>query len=292
MGPAPGPAARGREPSYLGYVWFQLEEVGTLRILAIVKQVPDSNAAVKVTADGKGIDQTGLKLVVDPFDEFGIELAVQLKEKRKDVAEVVALTVGGDKAAEALRVALAMGADRGIHANDPAFETKDELFYAAVIAAAVKKESAPIDLIVTGKYNIDLDAGAVGAAVAEYVDWPHIAAVTGFELAADGKSFVARRRIEGAEEVVEGALPVVLTIEKGMVEPRYPSLPNLMKAKKKPVALLTSKDLAVDAGLAAGLQFLSLFPPPPRPACKMVPGEPDQMAKELVRLLREEAKVV
>ena len=263
-----------------------------MRILTIAKQVPDSNATVKVKPDGSGLELAGLKQVLDPFDEFGVELAVQLKEKRSDVAEVVALTVGGDKASEVLRVALAMGADRGIHVNDPSFETKDELFYAAVLAAAIKKEAEPFDLILGGKYNIDLDAGAVGAAVAEFLDLPHVGAVTGLEVSADGKSFVARRRIEGAEEVVECALPAVLTIDKGMVEPRYPSLPNLMKAKKKPVAVLKAADLAVDEAAQGGVIFDSLFPPPPKPECKFIEGEPEEMAKELVRVLREEAKVV
>jgi electron transfer flavoprotein beta subunit len=262
-----------------------------LRILTIVKQVPDSNVTVKVAADGTGIDMAGLKLVADPFDEFGIELAVQLREKGKKVDEIVALTVGGDKAAEALRVALAMGADRGIHVNDAAFESKNELFYAAVLAAAIQKEEQPFDLILCGKYNIDLDGAGPGPAVAEFLDLPHVGATTGFELADDG-GFTARRRIEGAEEVLEGSLPLVLTIEKGMVEPRYPSLPNLMKAKKKKVAVLTAADLSVEDGLQAGVEFAELFPPPPRPPCKVIEGEPDEMAKELVRLLREEAKVI
>lgn len=262
-----------------------------MRILTIVKHVPDSNATLKVLPDGSGIDPAGLKLVIDPFDEFGVELAVQQREKRKDVAEIVAITIGGDKAAEALRIALAMGADSAIHLNDAAFESINEVFAGHILAEAIKKES-PFDLIVCGKFNIDLDAGGVGPAVAEFLGWPHVGAVQGLELAADGKSFVARRRIEGAEEVVEGSLPAVLTIEKGLVEPRYPSLPNLMKAKKKPVKLVTGKDIAVDASLQSAVQFQALAPPPPRPPCKLVEGEPADMARELVRLLREEAKVI
>ncbi|MGB2985737.1 MAG: electron transfer flavoprotein subunit beta/FixA family protein [Phycisphaerae bacterium] len=263
-----------------------------MRILTIAKQVPDSNATIKVLSDGSGIDTNGLKLVLDPFDEFGVEQAVQLKEKRSDVTEVVALTWGPAKAAEALRVALAMGADSGIHLNDPAFESLNELFAAQLIAQAVKKDEAGFDLIICGKYHIDLDAGAFGPALAEYLDWPHVGAVQGLEFSEDGKRFTARRRIEGAEEVVECDLPALLTIEKGLVEPRYPSLPNLMKAKKKPVKVLTSADLSVEEGLKSGTNFESVAPPPPRPECKLIEGEPDEMAKELVRVLREEAKVV
>ncbi|MCH7591320.1 MAG: electron transfer flavoprotein subunit beta/FixA family protein [Planctomycetes bacterium] len=263
-----------------------------MRILTIVKQVPDSNASVKVLADGSGIDPGGLKLIIDPFDEFGVELALQLREKRSDVTEVVAMILGPAKAAEALRVALAMGADSGVHISDDDFDTRNELNVAAYLAAAVKKDESGFDLILCGKYNIDLDAGAVGPALAEFLDLPHVGAVQGFELAEDGKRFTARRRIEGAEEVVECELPALLTIEKGLVEPRYPSLPNLMKAKKKPVTVLTTAELAVDEALSTGTKFVSLAPPPPRPECKFIEGEPAEMAKELVRILREEAKVV
>jgi electron transfer flavoprotein beta subunit len=254
--------------------------------------VPDSNATIKALPDGSGIETNGVKFVLDPFDEFGVELGVQLHEKRKDVSEVVALTLGPDKAAEALRVALAMGCDSGIHVNDPAFESHNELFAAHVIAEAVKEDEQGFDLVLCGKYNIDLDAGAVGPAVAEFLDVPHVGAVVGLEITDDGKHLTARRRIEGAEEVVECDLPAVLTLEKGFVEPRYPSLPNLMKAKKKPVKVMTSADLTLEEALKAGTNFESLAPPPPRPACKFIEGEPDEMAKELVRVLREEAKVV
>ncbi len=263
-----------------------------MRILCVVKQVPDSNAPLKVLPDGSGIDQAGVKLVVDPFDEFGVELAVQLKEKRSDVNEVVALTLGPDKASEALRIALAMGADSAIHINDDALLSQNELFAASVIAEAVKKDESGFDLIMCGKNNIDLDSGAIGPALAEFLDLPHVGALQGFDLADDGQTFTARRRIEGAEEVVEGSLPAVLTIDKGLVEPRYPSLPNLMKAKKKPVTTWTASDLTVDETLRTSMSFESVSPPAARADCKLIEGEPEEMAKELVRLLREEAKVI
>jgi len=263
-----------------------------VRILTIVKQVPDSSAVIKAAADGSGIDLAGVKLVPDPFDEFGVELAIQLREKRSDVSEIVCLTLGPDKAAEALRVALAMGADSGVHLLDPLFESKNELFAAYLLAQAIKKDSAGFDLILCGKHNIDLDSGAVGPALAEFLDLSHVGAVTALTLTPDGKSFTARRRIEGAEELVEGSLPVLLSIEKGLVEARYPSLPNLMKAKKKPMTVLTSKDLAGEDASKAGTDFLSLTPPPPKPACKFFDGEPAQMAAALVKAIREEAKVI
>ncbi len=262
-----------------------------MRIATIIKQVPDSNAAIRVTGAGDGIETAGLKMVVDPFDEFGVELAVQLREKRSDVEEIVVFTLGPEKASEALRTALAMGADRAVHVNDESLVSCDEVYSAAVLAAAIRAEG-DFNLVLCGKYNIDLDAGAVGPAVAEFLGIPHIGAVTGLDIESDGRSFVARRRIEGAEEVLAGGTPVVLTIEKGLVEPRYPSLPNLMKAKKKPVAAKKAGDLPGVAGLKPTLTLESMSPPPPRPECKFIEGEPADMARELVRLLREEAKAI
>jgi electron transfer flavoprotein beta subunit len=258
----------------------------------LVKQVPDSSAPVKVLPDGSGIDPAGLKLVADPFDEFGVELAIQLREQGKEVSEIVALSLGDDKATEVLRKALAMGADSAIHLNDASFESRNEIFSASLIADAANKDGTPFDLVLCGKNNIDLDSGAVGPAVAEFLGVPHVGAVTGLEISDDGKGFTARRRIEGAEEIVQGTFPALLTIEKGMVDARYPSLPNLMKAKKKPMKVLAAADLAADDTLKSATQFESISAPPPRPDCKLIEGEPEEMARELVRLLREEAKVV
>jgi len=264
-----------------------------MRILTLVKQVPDSTAVIKVLPDRSGIETAGLKLILNPFDEFAVELALRLRESRQDVEDIAVLAVGPEKVVEAIRTALAMGADRGIHIQDPSLESHNEVLLAEVMAAAVRRCSPPFDLILTGKQAIDMDSGELGPAVAEFLGWPHVGAVTGFELAGDGKSFTARRRIEAAEEVVECPLPALLTIEKGLVEPRYPSLPNLMKAKRKPVEALAAADLPGFAGRQRGATALAgMSGPPPRPACKFLDGEPPEMARELVRLLRQEAKVI
>jgi len=263
-----------------------------MRILTVIKLVPDSNATIRVLDGGKGIDTAGLKLVMNPFDEFGVEQAVRLREQRSDVEEITVLTVGGAKAGEILRTALAMGADRAVHVCDENIDPRDELGWARIAAAAVRRDAKGYDLILTGKQAIDNDAGESGPAMAELLDLPHVGAVTALQVAADGKKLQARRRIEGAEEVVECSLPALLTCEKGLAEPRYPSLPNLMKAKKKPLETLSLADLGVTAAGTTGVTFESIAPPPPRPACKRIEGEPAQVAKELVRLLREEAKVV
>jgi len=264
-----------------------------VKILVVLKQVPDSTTVIKIRPDRADIDRAGVKLVVNPFDEFAIEQAVQLKEKRHDVQTVTALIIGPAAAAEALRTALAIGCDDGIHLQDAAFDKLDELQTAALVAAAVK--SAGYDLILTGKQEIDLDSGQFGPALAECLDLPHVGAATKLEVAANGKSLTASRRIEGAEEVVELPLPALITAEKGLCEMRYPSLPNLMKAKKKPVRTLKAADLPSFAEITAsvgGMRLHDFEPPPERSPGKILKGEPHEAVKELVRLLREEAKAL
>lgn len=264
-----------------------------MKVLVVVRQVPDSTTVIKIRPDGQDIDRAGIKMVVNPFDEFAIEQGVVLKERRKDVECVTALIVGPAAAAEALRTALAVGADDGIHLQDDAFARLDEIQTAAVIAAVVKPMG--YDLILVGKQEIDLDSGQLGPALAELLDVPHVGATVKLDLAEDGKSLVARRRIEGAEEVVRVPLPALLTCDKGLCEMRYPSLPNLMKAKKKPVKALKAADVPGLADLTAGLGgtlMQDFQPPPERPPGKMITGEPEEAARELVRLLREEAKAI
>ena len=264
-----------------------------MKILVVVKQVPDSTTNIKIRPDAEDIERAGVKMVVDPFDEFAIEQAVQLKEKRSDVEAVTALIVGPARCSEALRTVLAVGADDAIHLQDDAFESLDELQQAAAIAAVIKDSG--YDLVFRGKQEIDLDSGQLGPALAEALGWPHVGAATKFKMAEDGKSFIANRRIEGADEVVEVQLPALVTTEKGLCEMRYPSLPNLMKAKRKPVKTMTAADVPGFAEVIAavgGSKMHGLAPPPARPPGKILKGETGDTVKELVRLLREEAKAI
>jgi electron transfer flavoprotein beta subunit len=263
-----------------------------MRILTLAMQVPDSRATITVAPDGSRLEPKGLKLVCNPFDEFAIEQAIRLKESRTDVTEVVTLTVGPPDAVGVLRTALAMGCDRGIHVCADDLPGHDELIIASIAAAAIGRDDAGFELILCGKQAIDNDSGELGPALAELLDLPHIGAVCRLELAEDAGGLRARRRIEGAEEIVEAPLPCLLTCEKGLVEPRYPSLPNIMKAKKKPVETVAVTDLAPPDALVPGTALVGLAPPPPRPPCTMIDGEPHEMARELVRRLREEAKVI
>ncbi len=263
-----------------------------MRVMVVVKQVPDSRTTLSVLADGSGIEKSGLKLVCNPFDEYGVEQAVQLGEERSDVEEIVAFTVGPPDAIQTLRTALAMGADRGVHIVVEESEMHDEVYLARAIAAGVRRDERSFDLVLCGKQGIDNDAGELGPALAEFLGLAHIGAVVTLAVSESGDHADASRRIEGGVEVCETDLPVLLTCDKGLVEPRYPSLPNIMKAKKKPVETLEAKALAGMADAAPATTFIGLAPPPARQACRIIEGEPEEMAKELVRALREDAKVI
>ncbi|HPF39015.1 MAG TPA: electron transfer flavoprotein subunit beta/FixA family protein [Phycisphaerae bacterium] len=263
-----------------------------MKILSLVKHVPESTARINVQPDGSGIDPKGVKFVMNPFCEFAVEAALQFKEKNSGAgAEITALTLGPDSSVDALRTAYAMGADNAIHLNDPSFEKADDLAVARIIAAAIK--DGGYQVIFAGKHAIDYDRGQVGAALAECLGIPHVGAVTDIEWAADFKSATARRRVEGAEEIVEVQLPAVFTIEKGYVEARYPSLPGLMKAKKKPIDTKDAAALGLSADDVKGAtEMYGFAPPPARPEGRKLEGEPEQQVAELVRILREEEKML
>jgi electron transfer flavoprotein beta subunit len=264
-----------------------------MRLCAIVKRVPDSRAAARLLPDGSGIDPAGLRFVCDPFDEFGVEQAVRLRESGAGVEEIVVLGAGPADVAETLRHALAMGADRAVLVAGDDVPLRDELHLAAVLAAAIRRDpAAGFDLIFCGKQNIDNDAGELGPALAEHLGLAHIGAVTQLEILTPQRRFRAHRRVEGAEEVLEGPLPVLITCEKGLVEPRTPPLPKLMKARKEPVATIPSGDLLSAVESPIGSTFVRLAPPAARPTCRFIEGEPQEVAKELVRVLRDEARVI
>jgi electron transfer flavoprotein beta subunit len=187
-----------------------------------------------------------------------------------------------------------MGADRAIHLNDPAFEGADGFATAKALAEAIKKES--FDLVLCGKQAVDDDMAQVGPALAELLNLPHVTLITKLELMPDQKKARATREVEGGREVIEVSLPAVFTCQKGLNEPRYASLPGIMKAKKKeikPINLATLGLPADQVGASGSkVKIRKYSPPPSRPPGKMVPGELAEAAKELVRLLREEAKII
>ena len=265
-----------------------------MKIVALIKSVPDTEAKVKINADASNIDEQGVKYVMNPYDEYAVEEALLLKEKTGDDTTVTVVSLGPDRVVEALRTALAMGADEAIHISDPAFEGGDAQSNARVLAEVIKPIGA--DLVLGGRQGIDFDSAQTCAALAEYLDMPQALIVTDLTLSDDKQSVTVKRRVEGADEVIEMSLPAVVTCEKGLNEPRYASLPGIMKAKKKEIKKVSLADTGLDAGDvgAAGTKsrVVEFHPLPERPDVKMIEGEPAEQAKELVRLLREEAKVI
>src|SRR6059036_3387066 len=251
-----------------------------MKIAVCIKRVPDSETRVKIAPDGMSLDEAGVKFILNPYDEFAVEEALRRKEKA-GAGEVVIVCLGPAAAQETIRSALAMGADRGVLLQTDRIPA-DGLETAKALAAELK--DGGWDLILFGKMAIDDYNHQVGPMVAELLGLPCVTCVAHLDLAA-GKG-TAEREIEGGLEVVEFPLPAVLTADKGLNEPRYPALKGIMAAKKKP---LDVKPATLGAG-GRPLEILALTPPPDRKKGKIV-GEGPAAVPELVRLLREAAKV-
>jgi electron transfer flavoprotein beta subunit len=265
-----------------------------LKLVALIKNVPDTEAKIKINADGTGIETQGIKFVMNPYDEYAVEEALLIREKLKDDTTVTVISLGPDRVVESLRTALAMGADDAIHVNDPALEGGDSMANARVLAEVLKTLGP--DIVFCGKQGIDYDAAQTPAAVAEHLGIPQSLITIDFELNENKTTAVAKRRVEGGDEVVELTLPALISCEKGLNEPRYASLPGIMKAKKKEIKTVALADLSLDAAdvgqAGSKTDILKYHPLPERPAVKMIGGEAPDAAKELVKLLREEAKVI
>ncbi len=250
-----------------------------MKIAVCIKRVPDSETRVKIAADGKTIDEAGVKFVMNPYDEFAVEEALRRKEKA-GAGEVAVFCLGPAAAQETIRTALATGADRGVLLQVDKIPT-DPFEAAKLIAAELK--GTTWDLILFGRMAIDDYNTQVGTLVAELLGLPCVTAVSHLDI--DGTKGVAEREIEGGIEVVDFSLPAVLTTDKGLNEPRYPALKGIMAAKKKPLEV---KPAQPGAG---AFEVVALTPPPERKEGKIV-GEGPEAVGELVRLLREEAKVL
>ena len=264
-----------------------------MNIIVCLKQVPDTESQIKIRSDGVSIATDDVKWVMNPYDEFGVEEALRLKEKHGGEVTVVAL--GPKRVTESIRTALAMGADKGILISDEALEGSDALGTAKAIAAAIK--DLEFDIVFTGQRGVDDDQGLVGAAIAELLGIPQLSLIVKLEVAEDGKTVKVNRPIEGEALVIESSLPALITAQKGLNEPRYASLPGIMKAKKKPLEEKSLGDLGLDAaefGVGARkLKILELIPPPARKAGIIVPGDtPQDKAAALAKLLHDEAKVL
>ncbi|CAM2937958.1 electron transfer flavoprotein subunit beta [Komagataeibacter xylinus] len=249
-----------------------------MKVLVPVKRVIDYNIKPRVKADGTGVETAGVKMSMNPFDEIAVEEAVRLKEKGV-VSEIIAVSIGEAKAQDTLRTAMAMGADRSILVETDV--VTEPLAVAKVLKALVEKEKP--ELIILGKQAIDDDMNATGQMLAGLLDCPQATFASKVEVA-DGAVTVTRE-IDGGSQTVKLALPAIITADLRLNEPRYASLPNIMKARKKPMEKITPADLGVD--MTPRLSVISVSEPPERKA-----GVKLDSAAELVSRLRNEAKVI
>ena len=249
-----------------------------MKILVPVKRVIDYNVKVRVKQDQSGVELNNVKMAMNPFDEIAVEQALRIKEAG-DADEVVLVSIGPTQAQETIRTGLAMGADRGIYIEAP-HET-EQLGIAKLLARVAERESP--GLIICGKQAIDDDSNQTGQMMSAFLGWSQATFASAISLTADNA--IVTREIDGGLETIKVKMPAVITVDLRLNEPRYASLPNIMKAKKKPIDTLTASSLGVD--ITARLSLLKVEEPPVREA-----GIKVSSVGELIKKLQEEAKVI
>ncbi|HLL28242.1 MAG TPA: electron transfer flavoprotein subunit beta/FixA family protein [Xanthobacteraceae bacterium] len=249
-----------------------------MKVLVPVKRVVDANVKVRVKSDGSGVDLANVKMAMNPFDEIAVEEAIRLKEGGK-VTEIVCVSIGSAQAAETIRTGLAMGADRGIHVKTDG--TVESLAVAKILKKIVDEEKP--GLVILGKQAIDDDCNQTGQMLAALLGWPQ--GTFASKVAIDGDTISVTREIDGGLQTVKLKMPAVVTTDLRLNEPRYASLPNIMKAKKKPIAEKTPQDLGVD--VAPRLKVVKTSEPAGRKA-----GVKVKTVAELVDKLKNEAGVL
>ena len=256
-----------------------------MNILVLVKQVPDTETKIKIASDKKSIEKSDIKWVINPYDEFAIEQALKTKETLK-TGTVTVVSMGPDRTVDALRTAIAMGADNACHIK--ADQELDTYLVSKALVEVIKKENA--QLVFSGKQGIDDDQAATFGYVAELLGWPSASMVIKCDVSTD--KVAVHREVEGGTRfAIEMPLPAVVAVDKGINTPRYASLPGIMKAKKKEIKTYSLADLGL--GSETPKTSVSDFAlPPERQAGKKLSGDAATQVKELVKLLREEAKVI
>jgi electron transfer flavoprotein beta subunit len=256
--------------------------------IVCVASVPDTATVIKIGAGGTSIDETGIKWIISPYDEYALEAALQLTEAKG--GEVTVVAYGPAQAEATLRECLARGAHQAVHIVDGATTLGDSFTIAKVLSAAVKDR--PHDLILCGFKGVGTDNGQVGQMLAELLDLPHVANVTTLEVG-EG-SLTAGREVEGGQERVESPLPALVTCQKGLNEPRYAALKGIMAAKRKPVEKVEVASLGVAEGADPFYAVRNIALPPDKESGTIIQGEDDPTgaAAQLVKLLREEAKAI
>jgi len=267
-----------------------------MNIAVCFKQVPNREARLRLSRDGRWLDEEDLPFIVNESDEYALEEGLRLAERTG--GEVVAFSLGPERVREALRKALALGAARAVHLADPAFAGGDALATGRALAAALAREA--FDLVLTGSQSDDAGFGATGSIIAGHLGWPHVWLVMGVELepaaGPPASAKVTREMESGVNEVSRVALPAVLAIQAGINHPRYASLKGIMQAKKKEIAALSPADLGLDPAElgAAGsrLEVLSVAFPAAGEGAEILAGDPKTAAAALVEKLRQEARVL
>ena len=253
-----------------------------MKALVCVKRVIDYNVKIRVKSDKSGVETENVKMSMNPFDEIAVEEAIRLKEAGK-VEEIIVVSIGVEKCQETLRTGLAMGADRAIlvKASDDVHNDVEPLAVAKILEAVVKQENP--GLVLCGKQAIDNDLNATGQMLAALMGWSQ--ATFASELDVEGQTAIVTREVDGGLQTLKVQMPAVVTVDLRLNEPRYASLPNIMKAKKKPIDIVTPEELNVD--ISSGLQLINVSPPEERLA-----GVKVESVAELVDKLRNEAKVI
>jgi len=249
-----------------------------MKVLVAVKRVIDPNVKVRVKADQTGVETANVKMAMNPFDEIAVEEAIRIREAGM-AEEIVAVSIGAQQVQETIRTALAMGADRGIHVSTD--EDVQPLAAAKLLKAVVEKEQPQV--VILGKQAVDDDAGQTGQMLAGLLGWSQATFASKIVLGSGDAEIT--REVDGGLETIKVTLPVVVTTDLRLNEPRYASLPNIMKAKKKPIEGMTPADLGVDA--TPRLKLVKVVEPPKRKA-----GVKVETVAELVDKLRNEAKVI
>jgi electron transfer flavoprotein beta subunit len=262
-----------------------------MKIIVCIKQVIDTAARIRIT-DGK-VDAAGSPRVINPYDEFAIEEAIRIREKLPET-EVIALTLGPEGFKDALKTALAMGADRAIHLIDPAFDGLDNLGVARALAKAIRKLS--FDLILCGRQAVDDDMAQVGPAIAVFLGIPAVAVVTQVDLSEDLRLADVTRQIEGGSEKLVAQLPLLLTCQKGLNQPRLPSLKGIIASKKKPVETMDANAIGFDPAEEGEpvnrVNEIELNLPQERKKGRILAGSPREAVATLAQLLRDEERVI
>jgi electron transfer flavoprotein beta subunit len=253
-----------------------------------VTSVPDTASVIKIGPDGRKIDETGIKWIVSPYDEYALEEALQLTEAQG--GEVTAVTYGPDRAEAALRDCLARGAHKAVHVIGGEATLGDSFTIASVLAKAL--DGREYDLVLCGFKGVGTDCGQVGQMLAEMLDIPHVGNVTKLEIS-DGNAS-AGRDVEGGQEHVSCPLPALVTCQKGLNEPRYAALKGIMAAKRKPVEKIEVASLGIEEGSDPYSKIRALELPPPKSEGTVIQGEDDPAgaAAQLVSALRNEAKAI